>query len=173
MSLSAVVTANYFVKRVFPVGQLNILVLHGPNLNLLGQREPNIYGTVTLATINRLLQEKAAYLQVNMVSLQSNHEGVLVDAVHEAGQKHQGILINAGAYTHTSIALRDAIAAVKIPTVEVHLSNIYQRESFRHYSYIAPIAIGQISGFGASSYCLGLQALVEYLRREQDVSSRG
>lgn len=148
------------------MGQLSILVLHGPNLNLLGQREPNIYGTVTLEVINRLLQEEAVNLQANLAILQSNHEGVLIDAIHEARQKHQGILINAGAYTHTSIALRDAIAAVKIPTVEVHLSNIYQRESFRHHSYIAPVAIGQISGFGSSSYCLGLQALVKYLRRE-------
>ena len=143
--------------------QLSILVLHGPNLNLLGQREPQIYGVVTLDDINSLLEEEAFKLQVSISNLQSNHEGVLVDAIHEAWEKHQGILINAGAYTHTSVAIRDALSAVKIPTVEVHLSNIYQRESFRHHSYIAPLAVGQISGFGAQSYLLGLQALVHYL----------
>lgn len=143
---------------------LSILVLHGPNLNLLGQREPGIYGSVTLAEINRLLEEEGQKLQATVSAVQSNHEGVLVDAIHAAGGQNQGILINAGAYTHTSVAIRDAIAAVKIPTVEVHLSNIYQREAFRHHSFIAPIAIGQISGFGAESYRLGLQALVNYLR---------
>lgn len=144
---------------------LSILVLHGPNLNLLGQREPGIYGAVTLAEINRLLQEKAAQLQASIVAMQSNHEGALVDAIHEALGKHQGILINAGAYTHTSVALRDAIAAVNLPTVEVHLSNIYRREDFRHHSYIAPVVIGQISGFGEQSYLLGLQALLHHLRK--------
>ncbi|MCC5638962.1 type II 3-dehydroquinate dehydratase [Nostoc sp. CHAB 5844] len=146
---------------------LSILVLHGPNLNLLGQREPGIYGAVTLAEINRLLQEKAAPLQASVFAMQSNHEGALVDAIHEALGKHQGILINAGAYTHTSVALRDAIAAVNLPTVEVHLSNIYRREDFRHHSYIAPVVIGQISGFGAQSYLLGLQALVDHLRKDE------
>lgn len=143
---------------------LSILVLHGPNLNLLGQREPGIYGSVTLAEINRLLEEEGQKLQAKVSAVQSNHEGVLVDAIHAASGQNQGILINAGAYTHTSVAIRDAIAAVKIPTVEVHLSNIYQREAFRHHSFIAPVAIGQISGFGAESYRLGLQALVNYLR---------
>ncbi|NES82664.1 MAG: type II 3-dehydroquinate dehydratase [Moorea sp. SIO2B7] len=143
--------------------QLSILVLHGPNLNLLGQREPQIYGSVTLGKINSLLAEEAKTLKINVVCLQSNHEGVLVDAIHDALGKYQGILINAGAYTHTSVAIRDALSGVKIPTVEVHLSNIYQREAFRHHSYIAPIALGQISGFGAESYKLGLQALVNYL----------
>jgi 3-dehydroquinate dehydratase-2 len=143
---------------------LSILVLHGPNLNLLGQREPGIYGSVTLDEINRLLDQEGQALQCKVFPLQSNHEGVLVDAIHDALGQHQGILINAGAYTHTSVALRDAIAAVAIPTVEVHLSNIYQREAFRHHSFIAPVAIGQISGFGANSYRLGLQALVHNLR---------
>ena len=142
---------------------LSILVLHGPNLNLLGQREPGIYGSVTLTEINRLLVEEGEKLQAKVFPMQSNHEGVLVDAIHEANGQHQGILINAGAYTHTSVALRDAIASVKLPTVEVHLSNIYQREPFRHHSFIAPVAIGQISGFGAFSYSLGLQALVNFL----------
>ncbi len=144
---------------------LSILVLHGPNLNLLGLREPGIYGSLTLADINRLLESKAMELQVEILAVQSNHEGVLVDAIHQALGKHQGIVINAGAYTHTSVALRDAIAAVNLPTVEVHLSNIYRREDFRHHSYIAPVVIGQISGFGAQSYLLGLEALVYYLKQ--------
>ncbi len=143
---------------------LSILALHGPNLNLLGQREPGIYGSVTLAEINRLLEEEAFKLQAKVFPLQSNHEGILVDSIHGALGQHQGILINAGAYTHTSVALRDAIAAVNLPTVEVHLSNIYRREEFRHHSYIAPVAIGQISGFGVQSYLLGLQALINHLR---------
>ncbi|MTJ31792.1 type II 3-dehydroquinate dehydratase [Aphanizomenon sp. UHCC 0183] len=158
------------VAKVFKVWELNlpalsILVLHGPNLNLLGLREPGIYGSLTLAEINRLLESKAMELQANILSVQSNHEGVLVDAIHGALGKHQGIVINAGAYTHTSVALRDAIAAVNLPTVEVHLSNIYRREDFRHHSYIAPVVIGQISGFGAQSYLLGLEALVYYLNQ--------
>ncbi|MBC6431256.1 type II 3-dehydroquinate dehydratase [Nostoc sp. HG1] len=143
---------------------LSILALHGPNLNLLGQREPGIYGALTLAEINRLLEEEGFKLQAKVFSVQSNHEGILVDTIHAALGQHHGILINAGAYTHTSVALRDAIAAVNLPTVEVHLSNIYRREDFRHHSYIAPVAIGQISGFGGQSYLLGLQALVNHLR---------
>lgn len=142
---------------------LEILVLHGPNLNLLGQREPEIYGTLTLDDINRLLDSEARSLNVKVSTFQSNHEGALVDAIHQAKGRYAGLLINAGAYTHTSVALPDAIAAVAIPTVEVHLSNIYRRESFRHHSYIAPVAVGQISGFGAESYRLGLQALVSAL----------
>ena len=143
---------------------LSVLVLHGPNLNLLGQREPEIYGSLTLDEINSLLVEQGKQFQTEISVLQSNHEGILVDAIHNAIKQHQGILINAGAYTHTSVALRDAIAATKMPTVEVHLSNIYQRELFRHHSFIAPVAIGQISGFGVQSYQLGLQALISFLR---------
>jgi 3-dehydroquinate dehydratase II len=141
----------------------NILVLHGPNLNLLGLREPHIYGSTTLDDVNILLGEEGEKLGVEVTCLQSNHEGVLVDVIQQAIGKYQGIVINAGAYTHTSVAIRDALVGVKIPTVEVHLSNIYQREEFRHHSYIAAVAIGQISGFGANSYLLGLRALVDHL----------
>ncbi|WP_068814211.1 type II 3-dehydroquinate dehydratase [Phormidesmis priestleyi] len=143
----------------------SILVLHGPNLNLLGKREPGVYGVVTLDEINQMLERESQVLQVKSVALQSNHEGVLIDAIHGALGQHEGILINAGAYTHTSVALRDAIAAVNLPTVEVHLSNIYRREEFRHHSYVAAVAIGQISGFGVESYRLGLHALVNYLKQ--------
>ena len=142
----------------------SILFLHGPNLNLLGQREPGVYGFQTLDMINSSLANTSSALGVKVFPLQSNHEGVLVDAIHNALGKHQGILINAGAYTHTSVALRDAIAGVNLPTVEVHLSNIYRREEFRHHSYLAPVVVGQISGFGEQSYLLGLQALVHCLQ---------
>jgi 3-dehydroquinate dehydratase II len=141
----------------------SILLLNGPNLNLLGQREPGIYGQFTLDDIYEMVKQEAQTLQVKVSCLQSNHEGVLVDAIHEALGIHSGLLINPGAYTHTSVALRDAIAGVGLPTVEIHLSNIYRREEFRHHSYIAPVAIGQISGFGMDSYRLGLQALVRHL----------
>lgn len=146
------------------MSEISILVLHGPNLNLLGLREPEIYGSVTLSEINRVLKLDGEKLKVIVDCLQSNHEGMLIDAIHNARTKYQGIIVNAGAYTHTSIAIRDALTGVKVPTVEVHLSNIYTREEFRHRSYIAPVAIGQISGFGIDSYRLGLQALVNYLR---------
>lgn len=171
------IAASLRIKLLQEVLKLpNILVLHGPNLNLLGQREPGIYGTVTLAEINQRLQQEAQAYQYAVSFLQSNTEGVLVDAIHSAQDQSQGIIVNAGAYTHTSIAIRDAIAAVGLPTVEVHLSNIYRRETFRHHSYIAPVALGQISGFGADSYILGLQALVRHLRQtmqlEGDLSSQ-
>lgn len=145
---------------------VSILILHGPNLNLLGIREPGIYGIQTLEDINCSLKQYAEGLDVQIAVFQSNSEGSLIDAVQSAVGKHQGILINPGAYTHTSVALRDAIASVGLPTVEVHLSNIYRREPFRHHSYIAPVAIGQISGFGADSYWLGLYALVRHLRNQ-------
>lgn len=142
--------------------------MNGPNLNLLGKREPSLYGSVTLDGINKMLGLEAQRLGVVIESLQSNHEGILIDTIHEAAGTHRGIIINAGAYTHTSIAIRDALLGVKLPVVEVHLSNIHARESFRHHSYIADIAIGQISGFGAESYRLGLLALVDYLEKKAD-----
>jgi 3-dehydroquinate dehydratase II len=153
------------VSAVTPVesGNLSVLILHGPNLNLLGLREPGIYGATTLAQIDTKLIELGKSLNAIVQSFQSNHEGALVDAIHAARDRHQGIVINAGAYTHTSVAIRDAISAVQLPTVEVHLSNIYKREEFRHHSYLASIVVGQISGFGANSYYLGLQALVAHL----------
>ena len=143
---------------------LNILVLHGPNLNLLGLREPEIYGATTLKDINARLEKEAQRLDVSLQCFQSNHEGALIDQIQAALGKFSGILINPAAYTHTSVALRDALAAVNLPTVEVHLSNIHQLETFRHHSYIAPIAVGQICGFGAESYYLGLRALVNHIR---------
>ena len=144
---------------------LKILVLHGPNLNLLGLREPEIYGSLTLAQIDHQLQQTAIALGVEITTFQSNSEGELVTWIQKALGEYQGIVINAAAYTHTSVAIRDALSAVKIPTVEVHLSNIHQREAFRHFSYIAAVAIGQICGFGVNSYRLGLRAIVEYLQK--------
>jgi 3-dehydroquinate dehydratase II len=145
------------------IPKLRILVLHGPNLNLLGLREPGIYGSSTLAEIDTQLVKLGKNLNAEVDSFQSNHEGVLVDTIQASRDRYQGLVINAGGYTHTSVAIRDAISAVQIPTVEVHLSNIYKREEFRHHSYLAAISIGQISGFGADSYYLGLQAIVGHL----------
>lgn len=145
--------------------QLYIRVLHGPNLNLLGHREPGIYGTETLDQINSLLEKEGKVIKVTVSCFQSNHEGALVDAIHDCINHYHGLLVNAGAYTHTSVAIRDALVATKLPAVEVHLSNIYKREHFRHHSYLAPVVLGQISGFGADSYRLGLQALVNHLRQ--------
>ncbi|MCS6782157.1 MAG: type II 3-dehydroquinate dehydratase [Gloeomargarita sp. SKYBB_i_bin120] len=144
---------------------MRILVLHGPNLNLLGQREPHIYGTWTLTAINEQLQAQAQELGIAIECRQSNHEGVLVDWIQQAAGVFDGLLINPGAYTHTSLAIADAIRATGLPTVEVHMSNIYARETYRHHSWIAPVALGQVSGFGAASYRWGLAALVQYLRQ--------
>ena len=143
---------------------MKILVLHGANLNMLGRREPEIYGSHTLDQINEYLAQDALAWGADLTFCQSNHEGILIDAIHAAFQVQHGILINPAAFTHTSVAIRDAIAAVNIPTVEVHLSNVYKREEFRHHSFIAPVAIGQISGFGVDSYRLGLRALVNHLQ---------
>ncbi len=139
---------------------MRILVLNGPNLNLLGTREPSVYGTVTLADIETILNQRASQMGVKIEVRQSNHEGQLIDWIHEARGEWDKILLNAGAYTHTSIALRDAISGVGIPTIEVHLSNIHAREPFRHHSMIASVCQGQICGFGAQSYLLALDAAV-------------
>lgn len=143
-----------------------ILVIHGPNLNLLGQREQDIYGKTTLEEINRLLEKTAKSHGVALEFFQSNHEGEIVDTIGQAKQRGvAAILINPAAYTHTSVAIRDAIAAVAIPAVEVHLSNIYAREDFRHTSLIAPVCRGQVSGFGVNSYILGLEAAVGLIKK--------
>ena len=142
----------------------SILILNGPNLNLLGTRQPEVYGKTTLADVEALCREKAKTLGFDVAFEQSNHEGALIDLIHAAKGKHAGIVLNAGAYTHTSIALMDAIASVELPVVEVHLSNIHAREEFRHRSYIAPVALGQICGFGAQGYLMALDALKVHLK---------
>jgi 3-dehydroquinate dehydratase-2 len=143
---------------------MKILVVHGPNLNLLGKREPNIYGTVTLDEINGRLTALARELGTEVSCFQSNHEGELVQKIQDAMGEYQAIVINPGAYTHTSVALRDAIASTGILAVEVHLSNIYRREEFRQHSYISGVAAGQITGFGPESYLLGLRAAIHAVR---------
>ena len=148
------------------MSNLHVLVLNGPNLNLLGKREPEIYGHLTLEDINQIVVQEAEQLGVRVSFTQSNHQGVLIDTIHQAMGKCNGLLVNAGAYTHTSVGIRDAIAGSGIPTVEVHLSNIYKSEEFRYHFYIAPVSVGQISGFGADSYCLGLRALTHYIRSQ-------
>ena len=143
---------------------LNVLVLHGPNLNLLGTREPDVYGTDTLADIDSQLTALAEELKITIRIKQSNSEEVLIDSLHSSREWANGVLFNPGAFTHTSVALRDAIAAIDIPVVEVHLSNIHARESFRRDSLLAPVCIGSISGFGTKSYMLGLQALKTHMK---------
>jgi len=143
---------------------LHILVLHGPNLNLLGTREPGVYGSATLGEVDAMLRSLGKELGVAVEARQSNIEGELVTWIQQAPSQFQGLVLNAGGYTHTSIALRDAIVGVGLPMVEVHMSNIHGRESFRRRSYLAAIALGQISGFGPQSYALGLRALVQALQ---------
>lgn len=143
---------------------MKILIINGPNLNLLGSREPEIYGTLTLEKINEELGKFAEELGIEIETFQSNIEGEIVDAIQNARKNCSGIVINPAAYTHTSVAIRDAISAVELPAVEIHLSNIHSREEFRKHSFIAPVCIGQISGFGLNSYKLGLKALVDYLK---------
>jgi 3-dehydroquinate dehydratase-2 len=137
-----------------------ILVLHGPNLNLLGEREPNVYGSVTLEEINKDLQELADQSEVELRIVQSNHEGEIVETIQNARHWADVIIINPAAYTHTSVAIRDALAAVKTPAIEVHLSNIHAREGFRQASHVSPVAVGQIAGFGKNSYLLALRAAI-------------
>lgn len=144
---------------------MNILVLHGPNLNLLGRREPGLYGTATLEGINKALVQLAEELGVSVECRQSNTEGELVSWIQEAAGLFQGLVFNPAGYTHTSVALRDAVLAVGIPFVEVHLSNIHKREEFRRQSFLAAVAVGQISGFGLESYLLGLRAVVAVLQQ--------
>lgn len=145
-------------------GKIHILVVHGPNLHLLGTRKPKVYGKTTLKEIDQKLQRAARGLKADIEFFQSNHEGEMVGAIGEARKKYDGILMNPAAYTHTSVAIRDAVEACGLPVVEVHLSNIYAREEFRHSSLIAPVAVGQVSGFGPASYLLGLTALVDKIR---------
>lgn len=141
-----------------------ILVLHGPNLNLLGLREPEIYGSTTLADIDQMLIEEAKKAGVALEAMQTNHEGILIDAIQAANDKYDFIILNAAAFTHYSIAVRDAIAAIHVPVIEVHLSNIHKREEFRHNSVIAPVVVGQICGFGADSYFAALQVVIRKLQ---------
>ncbi len=143
-----------------------VYILNGPNLNLLGLREPEFYGHDTLASVETLCLAKAQTLDMVAIFRQTNVEGELVNHIHEAHEKAQGIIINAGAYTHTSVALHDAIKAVALPTIEVHLSNVYSRETFRHHSYISPVVRGVICGFGAQSYELALDALSTILNKK-------
>ena len=141
----------------------SLLILNGPNLNLLGQRQPEIYGHMTLADVHELCDNKAKILGIDIEFEQTNHEGRMVDLIQVAKKTHDGIILNAGAYTHTSIALFDALTAVEIPAIELHLSNVFSREAFRHHSYISNVAIGVICGFGAHGYLLAIDAMLAHL----------
>lgn len=145
----------------------SILILNGPNLNLLGTRQPEIYGSTTLADIEAACKAKASGLGITVGFDQSNHEGALVDAIHAAKGTYDGVILNAGAYTHTSIALHDAVSSTMIPAIELHLSNIHAREKFRHTSYLSPVAIGLICGFGAFGYELAIDAMMAHLDRQR------
>ena len=146
---------------------MNILLIHGPNLHLLGQRQPEIYGSQTLVDIDQHLMEVATQRNVNLKIFQSNHEGEIVTIIGQHIDWADGILINPAAYTHTSVAIRDALATMGLPVIELHLSNVHGRESFRHHSYIAPIAMGTIAGFGAFSYDLAIEAMIQHLNPAQ------
>jgi 3-dehydroquinate dehydratase-2 len=148
-----------------PSAKKPVLVLNGPNLNMLGKRQPKIYGRETLADVEKACRAEAARLGLTIEFAQSNHEGALVDLIQAAREKNSAIVVNAGAYTHTSVALLDALNAAELPAVEVHISNIYKRESFRHHSYISPAAVGVIAGLGTQGYLLALQALARLLKR--------
>jgi 3-dehydroquinate dehydratase-2 len=141
----------------------SVLILNGPNLNLLGTRQPEVYGSTTLKDVEGICARHCETLGLKMQFAQSNHEGEMVEKIHAAKGTHDGIILNAGAYTHTSIALMDAISSVELPTIELHLSNIHARETFRHTSYIAPVALGIICGFGARGYTLAIDAMVSHL----------
>lgn len=149
-----------------------VLVLHGPNLNMLGKRERSVYGDVSLKEINTAITRLAKQERVQVEIRHSNQEGELVSWIQDAGDQFDAIVINPAGYTHTSVALRDAIAGVALPTIEVHLTNIYRREEFRHRSYIAGVALGQISGFGPTGYLLGIKAAIEHLKATRAVAPR-
>ena len=143
---------------------MKILILHGPNLNLLGTREPEVYGSMTLENINEKLIALGKELNAEIKCVQSNHEGALIDALHDARTWANGVVFNPGGYTHTSIALRDAISAIQIPVIEVHLSNVYAREEFRHVSFVSAVCKGKVTGFGPLSYELGLRGLIDIIK---------
>lgn len=154
------------MKKIESIDMNKILVIHGPNLKLLGQREVNVYGKITIDDINKDLEKAAKAKKAVLTIMQSDHEGAIVEAIGKAKGKFDAILINPAAYTHTSVAIRDAISAANVPTVEVHLSNIYAREEFRRTSLISPVAKGQICGFGKLSYMLGLEAAISFCGKE-------
>ncbi|MCH7517810.1 MAG: type II 3-dehydroquinate dehydratase [Candidatus Dadabacteria bacterium] len=147
---------------------MKILIIHGPNLNMLGKREPEIYGATTLEEINAALTSKAKGLGAEVTFFQSNSEGEIVSNIQDAMSKFEGVVINPGAYTHTSVAIRDAILSSGLPVVEVHISNVHKREDFRHKSFISGVALGVVSGFGVNSYMLGLSGLVDYLKDNEN-----
>lgn len=148
------------------MNRIRIMVLNGPNLNLLGTRQPDVYGDTTLADVESDCLKKADTLGINIDFRQSNHEGELIDWIHEARETMQGIVINPGAYTHTSIAIMDAISSVELPVAEVHISNVHKREAFRHTSYVSKVALGVIAGFGTFGYSMGLEGLVNHLSEQ-------
>ena len=154
-----------FGKRDQSSTMTSILILNGPNLNLLGTRQPEVYGRTTLSDIEAMCKDAAKGLNINVSFEQSNHEGALIDLIHAAKGQHDGIVFNAGAYTHTSVALMDAVASVELPMIELHLSNVHAREPFRHKSYLASVALGIICGFGAKGYVLALEALSDHLAK--------